>query len=176
MKTRREHLNSHHQHAGLVQQNTINYLIDIDFSAIFCYLSTADETPTWDLVKHLHATSDITVTCPRIVDKTTMIAVPLKGLDQLERGPLGIYTSRETEPCKQRIDVAIVPGLAFTPTGARLGYGGGYYDRWFDKHPACYRIAVCYEGQMLDTLPTETHDVNMHAIVTEKRVYQCSKP
>ena len=176
MKSRRERLNSRRQDAELLQQNIINYLIDIDFSAVFCYLSTADEAPTWELVKHLHATPSITITCPRIVDKTTMIAVPLKSLAQLERGPLGIYTSRETEPCEQRIDVAIVPGLAFTPSGARLGYGGGYYDRWFDEHPSCYRIAFCYDGQMLDTLPTEAHDVAMHAIVTEKRVYQCSKP
>ena len=176
MKSHREHLNSDNQAAERLQQNIINHLISMDFSAVFCYLSTADEAPTWGLVKHLHATPNITITCPRIIDKTTMIAVPLRSLAQLEPGPLGIYTSRETEPYEHRIDVAIVPGLAFTPTGARLGYGGGYYDRWFDEHPSCYRIAFCYDGQMLDTLPTEAHDVAMHAIVTEKRVYPCSNP
>ena len=105
-----------------------------------------------------------------------MVAVPLQNLKQLEKGPLGIYTSAETVPYNKTIDAAIVPGLAFTLAGGRLGYGGGYYDRWFEQQPRCQRIAICYENQILDSVPTEAHDIPMHTIVTETRVYECSHP
>ena len=66
-------------------------------------------------------------------------------------------------------DVVVVPGLAFTPTGHRLGQGGGWYDRFLvDVRDDCETIGVCFHEQLVDTLPIEPHDVAMHHVVTDR--------
>ena len=68
-------------------------------------------------------------------------------------------------------DVVIVPGLAFTAAGDRLGQGGGWYDRFLsDARPDCVAIGVCFNEQIVDALPTEPHDVTMDVVVTDRGV------
>jgi len=62
------------------------------------------------------------------------------------------------------IDLVLVPGLAFTAEGVRLGQGGGYYDR-FLAALACPTIGVCFTEQVVDELPREPHDVAVGALV-----------
>jgi len=65
-------------------------------------------------------------------------------------------------------DVVIVPGLAFTPHGDRLGQGGGWYDRFLaDVRPDCRTIGVGFAEQIVDTLPVEVHDIRLDHVVTE---------
>ncbi|MEM7466580.1 MAG: 5-formyltetrahydrofolate cyclo-ligase [Pseudomonadota bacterium] len=149
-------------------------LITKPYLNVFCYLSTPEEAPTWTLVEFLLKDPAIIAACPKIIDKITMRAAELRDLDNLQSGPLGIYTSPSTNWLCEAVDIVIVPGLAFTRAGARLGYGGGYYDRWFERNPNNFRIGFCYEAQIVDHLPIEAHDISMHAIVTESAVYPCS--
>jgi 5-formyltetrahydrofolate cyclo-ligase len=65
-------------------------------------------------------------------------------------------------------DLVIVPGLAFDPTGARLGRGKGYYDRWLGTHPAVKTLGVCFSCQILEKIPAEPHDARVGAILTEQ--------
>lgn len=75
-----------------------------------------------------------------------------------------------TEPAA--VDCVIYPGLAFTRTLARLGQGGGYYDRLSAKLPPhCVRIGVAFEVQLVGFLPREAHDADLHWLVTEATVY-----
>jgi len=68
-------------------------------------------------------------------------------------------------------DVVVVPGVAFTTAGDRLGQGGGWYDRFLVQVRAdCTTIGVCFAEQILDTLPVEAHDVTMDHVVTERGV------
>ncbi|MBL8312044.1 MAG: 5-formyltetrahydrofolate cyclo-ligase [Burkholderiales bacterium] len=70
------------------------------------------------------------------------------------------------------VDCVIYPGLAFTKGLARLGQGGGYYDRLSGKlADNCARIGVCFETQIADQLPEDEHDARMHWVVTEATVY-----
>ena len=65
-------------------------------------------------------------------------------------------------------DVVIVPGLAFTPGGQRLGQGGGWYDRFLvGVHGDCEIVGVCFREQLVDELPTEPHDVAVDRVVTD---------
>lgn len=63
-------------------------------------------------------------------------------------------------------DLVIVPGLAFTRTGQRLGQGGGWYDR-FLADVECVTVGVCFAEQVLDDLPIEAHDVAVDVVVTD---------
>lgn len=63
----------------------------------------------------------------------------------------------------------IMPGAVFDRAGNRIGYGGGFYDRYLEKHPWCRTIAVCYDLQVVDSIPVESHDIRPEMIVTEIR-------
>jgi len=69
------------------------------------------------------------------------------------------------------LDLVVVPGLAFTTTGKRLGRGKGYYDSFLEKCGAVqerppYTIALSFSGQILESIPTDTHDFVIDAVIT----------
>ena len=67
-------------------------------------------------------------------------------------------------------DLVLVPGLAFDATGARLGRGKGFYDRWLGANPSVTSLGVCFKCQILESLPAEAHDARVDAILTEDGV------
>lgn len=68
----------------------------------------------------------------------------------------------------ERVDLCIIPGIAFTPQGHRMGYGAGYYDKFLPRTSA-KRVAVCFEAQMHNEIPVEVHDETVSYILTEQR-------
>lgn len=68
-------------------------------------------------------------------------------------------------------DVLFVPLVGFSADGARLGQGGGHYDRWLEAHPAVRPIGLAWDCQLVDDLPCEAHDRPLHAVVTPTRIY-----
>lgn len=59
----------------------------------------------------------------------------------------------------------LLPGLAFTRSGERLGYGGGYYDRYLSVHKEAFLAAPAYPFSVLESLPVQAHDVMAHALI-----------
>jgi 5-formyltetrahydrofolate cyclo-ligase len=73
------------------------------------------------------------------------------------------------------VDVVIVPGLAFTASGARLGQGGGWYDRFLARTRAdCVTVGVGFRQQLVATIPTEPHDVELSIVVTDAGAVRCA--
>ncbi len=71
------------------------------------------------------------------------------------------------EPDPSSVDVVVVPGLAFTTDGHRIGQGGGWYDRFLAGiGPDTVTIGVGFREQLVDELPVEPHDVRLHHVVT----------
>ena len=66
----------------------------------------------------------------------------------------------------EEIDILIVPGVAFTRQGDRMGYGGGYYDRFIPRCTRARVLALAFEEQIYDVLPTEEHDLRIPLIIT----------
>ena len=83
------------------------------------------------------------------------------------------------EVAAQDIDLFMVPGLAFDQRGARVGYGGGYYDElaaYVRAHPdatAAQFIGFAFDFQLVDTCPSGEWDVPLNSIVTDERVVHC---
>lgn len=68
-------------------------------------------------------------------------------------------------------DVVVVPGLAFTPAGERLGQGGGWYDRFLPRlRDDATTIGVAFDAQIVESLPVEDHDANVDVVVTESGI------
>lgn len=78
-------------------------------------------------------------------------------------GAHGIPAPHEHLPIipAELFDLILVPGVAFTPNGQRLGYGGGYYDRYLPRCSRAKRIALAFAEQLLPQLPTEEHDLRI---------------
>lgn len=70
---------------------------------------------------------------------------------------------------KHELDLVIVPGVVFDRSGYRIGYGGGYYDR-FLQHFTSNTLSLCSEMQLVPTLPVEPHDIPVHYLITDKNV------
>ena len=66
--------------------------------------------------------------------------------------------------------LVFVPGLLFDGRGGRMGYGKGYYDRYFSRHMGCRKIGVCYEMQFIRQVPCNRYDVLMDDVVTEQGI------
>jgi 5-formyltetrahydrofolate cyclo-ligase len=90
--------------------------------------------------------------------------------DDLQRGQMNVWEPKPHCPPVEiaALDLILVPGLAFTRDGLRLGRGGGYYDRLL-AHPQCraHRLAMAYDCQIIDHIPVEPHDQRVHQIITE---------
>ncbi len=63
----------------------------------------------------------------------------------------------------------IMPGAVFSKERDRIGYGGGYYDRYLSCFPVCKTIAACYDFQIVDKLASEPHDIKPEIIISEKQ-------
>jgi len=88
---------------------------------------------------------------------------------QLEIVYAGLYEPKVKETqliLAGDIDLLILPGIAFTPNGDRLGFGGGYYDRFLTNYQGKL-MALAFDFQMLDFVPVEEHDVTVDLIVTD---------
>jgi 5-formyltetrahydrofolate cyclo-ligase len=110
---------------------------------------------------------------PRIVslDPPRLEAVQSRGGSRV--GPFGIAEPVGEAIDFQQINVVLVPGLAFTRDGRRLGRGKGFYDRFLPElAETCVKVGVCADDRLLDELPTDPHDVPVDVVVTASRVYR----
>lgn len=90
--------------------------------------------------------------------------------DLMEPGPYGPpQPLADADPLQP--DVLFVPLVGFTADGARLGQGGGHYDRWLEKFPHVPAIGMAWDSQLAESLPTEAHDSPLAAVVTPTRLY-----
>lgn len=74
-----------------------------------------------------------------------------------------------------KLDLIIVPGLAFDKDGNRIGYGKGYYDRLFLSYPTTIKVAPIFEFQLFDKIPYEEHDIKLDFIVTKNEILKIKK-
>jgi 5-formyltetrahydrofolate cyclo-ligase len=109
----------------------------------------------------------------RIESPGTLVVHEVDSETELIPGPLSIRQPSADSPRipHEEIDAVIVPGVAFDATGARLGYGGGYFDRLLPMlRPDCARIGVAFDEQLLSEIPAEEHDEHVDVVVTPTRV------
>jgi 5-formyltetrahydrofolate cyclo-ligase len=145
---------------------------------LFSYVSMGDEVDTREII-NLSLKSGKRVAVPRSYpERNVMVFYEIKSLEELKSGKYGILEPDEDPD--RRIQnpssaVCLVPGLSFDRTGNRLGYGGGYYDR-FLKDFNGLSVGLCRSGQISNiNLPQDAYDVPVKRIVTENEII-CASP
>ena len=131
----------------------------------FVYLSYSLEAPTDKLIEGLLA-RDTLAFCPRLKDGE------MQAVEYAEDFSVNRFGIREPigEATDKLMDIAVIPLLAVDERGNRLGYGGGYYDKYLRKHDKMVRVGFCYDFQIVKHVPTEATDERLDYIVTEKRI------
>ena len=146
-------------------------------NTIAIYVSKEDEVDTRELIRKCledGKTVCIPVVYPEGKDMTFYQIDSLEGLHLNQYGILEPDISVRNLVFSFDIDLFIVPMLAFDQEGNRLGYGGGYYDKYLKKSIG-YKLGIAYDIQMAGVLDTEKTDVKMDEIITENRLVKGKK-
>lgn len=140
-------------------------------ATVLVYAATPEEVELSALVPRLHERGARTL-FPRIRDRHLEL-VAAADVSRLALGRRGIREPPGPAVDPDRVDVAVVPGVAFDPHGGRLGRGGGHYDRLLPRLPErAVVLGVCFACQVVPRVPMQRHDVPVDVVVTERAVYR----
>lgn len=142
---------------------------------VFCYVGTEREIDTMRLI-HIMMRDGKKVAVPLCTDKGHMEARRIEGMGDLVSGKYGILAPRLQCPVvlPEELDLVIVPCCTGNARGERLGYGGGYYDRYLPR-TKCPTFLLCRHQLEREEIPTEEHDVLLDYFITERGVVECAK-
>ncbi len=163
------------KNSKVIADNLIKLDIYQQSTNIMLYVATKSEVQTQEIIESAQKDKK-NIFIPLIIRGSNKLFPSLvRDFEkELIRGDLGIF-----QPSKEFyrlcppdiLDLVIVPGVAFTVQGYRLGRGGGYYDRFLSQlKPRTTSIALAFEIQILTEIPVEEKDTPVNYIITEKRV------
>ena len=133
---------------------------------IYVYHAFRNEVDTSNIIQYGFE-HNIDICLPKIHHKT-MDFYKITSLEQLTEGYMGIFEPNEkARKVEFHHGIVIVPGTAFDKQCNRMGYGGGYYDRFLFKNPTLTKIGIAYDFQIFDTIPVESYDIPMDYVITE---------
>lgn len=144
---------------------------------VMVFLNFDTEVDTSLIIEGLFK-KNINVFVPKVDLKTkTMEAVQIKSLDDLIIGAYGIREPKLEKnnaviTDSSELDLVIFPGLAFNRKKQRLGYGGGFYDKFLNKNDKVLKIGISFSEQIVDYIPCEKHDVIMDYIITDFEILE----
>jgi 5-formyltetrahydrofolate cyclo-ligase len=142
---------------------------------VLFYWSVNGEPDTHALIEKFIGEKELYLPVAR--GKSHMQAIPVRKPMRLKVGHEGIPEPVDQDPNSlfdHRLELIVVPGVAFDPKGNRLGMGKGYFDRYLASVPNAVRVALAYEGQVLDHIPKDPYDVPVDFIVTDQKIYRCN--
>lgn len=145
---------------------------------IFIYLSFGSEIETKDIInKALDDKKEVYI--PKTYkDDKSMKAIRLTSFNDLKKNSMGILEPIDDGNYieKEQIDLIIVPGAVFDLNGNRIGYGGGYYDRYLDSIKEINnKVVLAYDLQIVDFIKSETHDISFDYIITNTKFRKVDK-
>jgi len=138
-----------------------------DCKSLYAYLSFNQEVRTNPIIRRAWADGK-RVAVPKVVGDE-MVFIWIDSFDNLApQGAFHIMEPIENGPVAgDETALILMPGLAFDPQGHRVGYGGGYYDRFLENEPDHPLVALCYDFQLYDRLEVEAHDVPVDLVITD---------
>ncbi|WP_138494714.1 5-formyltetrahydrofolate cyclo-ligase [Paenibacillus pinistramenti] len=153
---------------------------------VFTYLSFKEELSTASLVDCCLEQGD-RVLVPRVTNGGRLELHPFEGWEKLTGGVWGIPEPAADSPVWPEsrlgeIDVVIVPGLAYDMQGGRIGYGGGYYDRFAERLKEAggckgrpLFASLLFEEQLMEQVPAEAHDLKLDILITAAQIFYINK-
>lgn len=148
------------------------------YNEFLIYVSTDEEADTIRIIKYLLKNKK-KVASPRIDEDNTMEFYYYDDIKDLSNDNVfGNVYIKQPKPERKCIptkkSVIVIPGILFDYKGNRLGYGGGYYDRYLEKYRYLYRLAICYDFQYIrdekEEIETDEYDQKIDMIITDRTI------
>ena len=158
-----------------IQSRLFEFANFLESKIALLYVSQKLEVPTSSIIEKAYIYNKIVVLPAFDPERLKMTLMKVDSAEQeLVPGPRGILEP-DASKCKvvpmDRIDIAIIPGLAFDEKGGRIGSGTGYYDRLIPRLAITTRkVALTFEEQIVPQIPMESHDKHVDIIITDKRI------
>lgn len=179
LKAQRSQLSEEEKYltSQVITDKLLGFINWTDIKSLHCYtpLESLAEIDSWLLLSAVwEQWPHITVATPLLSDKKSLASVTINSDTSWAKSEQGLPlpSSQTRLPADHQFDLVIVPTLGFDSLGYRLGYGGGYYDRFLANQSRAQTIGLCYEfGYISLGLPRERHDIPLKRIVTEKNNY-----
>jgi len=141
-----------------------------DAKTVMFYVSKENEVYTHDMIRESLNSKTVCVPVTVLADKSLKIA-KINSFDELRVSTFDVLEPKNIVDIeKDKLDMIIVPGIAFDEKCNRIGSGNGYYDK-FLKDVKAKKIALGFDFQILEKIPVEDYDIPVDAIVTEEKVY-----
>lgn len=177
-KRRNEMLQSERKNkSALIAQKFLTKFLNDSYTTYFVYNSFSTEVETGDIIKNLIEAGKKVLIPKCNIDELSMNAVVYNHEEKLTANIYGIPETESTVDCRNEIDIIVLPGIAFDKTGARIGFGKGYYDRFINSLSSVPTlVGLCFEEQMCDEkLPFNEHDQKVDYIITDQKIVETSK-
>jgi 5-formyltetrahydrofolate cyclo-ligase len=142
------------------------------------YMATPEEVDAYEILDALRFRG-LRIALPRVEEPVGLSMHSVSEDATLVHSAFGILEPEPMAPVvpTEDIDAAIVPGVAFSPEGDRIGYGGGYYDMLLDQlRSDCVCIGLAFDEQIVDSVPVERHNRPVDVVVTPTRVLRRPQP
>ncbi len=159
-----------------VADGAIKDIVDLAFAnsnSFLVYYSYGSEADTHSIIQSL-LSADKKVYLPRVTGEGQMVAVPYGGGNRLIKNSFGIWEP-EGQAYEGEIEVCLTPLLAVNSKGYRLGYGGGYYDRFFAVHSNILKVGIGYSLQLCEDKFEEENDVPLDLFISERGIITFGK-
>ena len=135
---------------------------------IFIFVGFGSEIATIPFIKKWINKKQIFV--PKIKNGK-MNLIRLKSWDELAPGHFGVLEPTSSDYYEGKIDLVVTPSIVFDNNGYRLGYGKGYYDKYFSSREYDISVGLSYHKLLQDNVPKEDHDIKVDVIITEEKIF-----
>ncbi|HJM79108.1 MAG TPA: 5-formyltetrahydrofolate cyclo-ligase [Nitrosopumilus sp.] len=143
-----------------------------DAQKVGLYYPIGSEILTQDIIQELISKGK-QVFLPKMIGENLEFR-KIEDFSSLEIGRFDIMEPKDDCPSDEDLDIIVVPTVGISPSGVRLGYGHGFYDR-FLAGKKIITISLVLEKQIIKNIPKSDHDINMDWIITEDRMFQTEK-
>lgn len=162
----------------LICENLFKFPLFTESKTVMFFVSFRSEVETLPMIEGaIAAGMRVVVPVTQLENGTLLPSLLLNCEDDLVSGTYGVL---EPKPEAVRpidsleIDMVMMPGAAFDRSGGRIGYGGGFYDRFIENlRPDVVLAALAFDFQVVDSVPTEAHDRKIHYVITDREIIDC---
>ncbi len=158
-------------------ENLINNVDFKKYKSVLCYVSFGIEVDTLSLIEYLNS-NGISVYAPKCYRlDSSMRFFQINGVQSLVGGEYKGILEPIEDTSNELLDfsncLCVVPALAFDINGYRLGWGGGYYDRFLSKNRNVSTVGLVYSSCITDAIPKDNYDISVDFVISEKNILLC---
>lgn len=152
-----------------IYKRVVTHPFFLSADVIYCYLDYRNEVGTRAIIETAWEQNK-KVAIPKVEDDEMQFYY-IDCFSEVSKGYKGILEPTSIRIANAKNPLVILPGAAFDRKRNRIGYGKGFYDKYMKQNPSKHTIAIAFEFQLVESIPTEIHDFVPKVLITEEKIY-----